>query len=215
MKSKFKVLLIQLLMIVSLVSYGFASWEVSQSILSVEGEFTADNFNNSTKCIQLDSSIQNTDNGIKTLKYYETGFVDPNGVVSLIGTIEVNYILNINNIKDQFNVNDYNYITINIDLQCTSNVELNLFETNSNQKFTCTSTLSYKNQEIVVSNNECYSSYRYDYKTISNNQVKFKVIYNFEILNDTFYQTVFNMLEEESTKFNVTASIDGYKGGNS
>ena len=215
MKSKFKVLLIQLLMIVSLVSYGFASWEVSQSILSVEGEFTADNFNNSTKCIQLDSSIQNTDNGIKTLKYYETGFVDPNGVVSLIGTIEVNYILNINNIKDQFNVNEYNYITINIDLQCTSNVELNLFETNTNQKFTCTSTLSYTNQEIVVSNNECYSSYLYDYKTISNNQVKFKVIYNFEILNDTFYQTVFNMLEEESTKFNVTASIDGYKGGNS
>lgn len=217
MKHKTKILFLQILMIITLISYGFASWEITSGGTSISNELIADSIVDSTKIIQVDKSVENTDNGIKTIKYYDNGFMNSDGTISLSTTIEVNYYLNITNCKNQFNISEYSGISIQIELGYSSGVtsSYNIFESNANQTFGYYTNLSPATSSGNAVNNSYIVNLVYDHSSTLEEFVHFKMIYNIVINNQTQYATLFNAFENDNIEFSVTAKVDGYVGGNS
>ena len=215
MKHKYKMLFIQILMIFSLISFGFASWEITGGATTIENEIYADSFVDSSKIIKINTELEGTDNGIKTLKYYDNGFYNEDGSIGLTTTIEINYTISIADCQNQFNVTEYQGVVITIDLGYIlgTAISYNIFETNENQSFS--SDVSVSTISKYGSQSEIGYTFKFaiDHKSITESTMQLKVIYTLSILNDSQYALLYNSLNNESLEFLISARVDGYTGG--
>lgn len=122
MKFKFMTLLLCVLMSLSLISYGFASWIITDGdFMQFNGSVYTEQVTNSDDCIKIlnPESI--------TLKYSPTGFVDKNNFITNVGIISITYEINLENCKYYYGEN-YNSLQVVLSLE-SNYANYNLFKT--------------------------------------------------------------------------------------
>ena len=88
MKKKYIIFLMQILTSICMVSVGFASWTfVSGDSITASGNIKAEDVISNNEYIKLTNQT--------TLKYYKSGFVTEENKISLTGSIDVEYTINL------------------------------------------------------------------------------------------------------------------------
>lgn len=226
-RSRVSIYLIMLLAVISLVSVGFASWNITDDFTtSASGMIVVDDVmkvNNYITC----------SNNVKKFGFFKTGFVDSDGIVSNVGTIETNLTLNIANCKKKFPDSD----TLEIDLSLESS-NLGIF--NEDGKSTVSITIidiTNENNSSIITLNEgyptCSSTLHLsifdlkNYKSMTNT-ITLKVIYTFTVINteelpiteyykdapysNYFASTIYPILLRENFNFVLSAKLTGKVG---
>ena len=94
---KMKFYLVMFLATLSLISVGFASWVASEGMTAyTSGMIVVDDVMKVNNYITCDSG------NITKFGFFKTGFIDKNGNISTIGTIEAELSVNIKNCKSKF-----------------------------------------------------------------------------------------------------------------
>lgn len=193
-----------MLSFLSIISVGFATWvTTNDSVLTTD----------ITGIIEVEDVLKSNDyieckiNQISKFGFFKTGFVDKDGNVSSIGTIDIPIIINIENCKIKFK----NCTALEIDLSFESN---NLYLFNSETNLTLSMSVLKDELEIEssqTSNNTTLLSI-FDISTFNNlsNNIIIHAIYKFEIVNkEYFVNTVYPELLKDDFNFNLSARLSG------
>lgn len=218
---KIRFYLVMFLATLSLISVGFASWVASEGMTtSTSGMIVVDDVMQVNKYITCDSG------NITKFGFFKTGFIDKNGNISTIGTIEAELTVNITNCKAKFS--DCNTIAVVLNLESEyietfnvvdklemgigiseeySNIQINVEEPTSNTKLHSTSfTINYLDTE---------NASNIDFNKITNETITISVVYTFTIKDKEYYtSTVYDALLKEEFNFILSAKLTGEVKGN-
>ena len=233
MLTKGKILLLTTLCLLSLVSFGFASWTITETTPDQEllGGMHTDNIINSAEFIQLDTTLGDSANpGISCFKYQETGFLSEDGsYVTDTGYIYTYYVLDLEKCYNLFS-SEFNSIVLTINLGYANNVEseLNLFSNESSNLGTHSisssfesdfNDLNYVLNELAFSRKKQYSLELkfYDvfnyYESLGIAEFKFYIRYTLEATQGTyFYNRIYQHLYKDmidSVSFKVDIIVQG------
>ena len=230
MLTKGKILLLTTLCLLSLVSFGFASWTITETTPDQEilGSMHTDNIINSAEFIQLDTTLGDSLNpGISCFKYQDTGYLSEDGsYVSDTGYIYTYYILDLEKCYNLFG-SDFNSIVLVINLGYTSNVSTNLnlfkYKANTNGYQNINAICSSQTAGIVPTLNEIDSSIEKqfsiqvtfadileNYTESSPKEVKFTIKYSlFATTGSYFYNEIFKYLYMDMVNV-ISFKVDVY-----
>ena len=207
MLTKGKILLLTTLCLLSLVSFGFASWTISSELPDEEvlGLMHTDNIINSADFIQLDTTLGDSANpGISCFKYQETGYLSEDGsYVSDTGYIYTYYVLDLEKCYNLFS-SEFSSISLTINLGYASNVttDLNLFKYKVNvngyqdinaECLVQTSGINYVLNELESSNEKQYSiqlkfvDILENYTSSAEKEVRFTIKYSLFATTGTYF----------------------------
>ena len=214
MNRKISLILMTIVALLSLITVGFASWIITDSDLAESsGMIVVDDV------IKVNNYIT-CDTDIKKFKFFKTGFVNEDGTINNIGTIEASLNINIYNCKSKFKDSH----TLEIDLSLESE-NLNVFLESENLVITVTimngstpiKTSSFDNDENTV------LLTIFDIEDFHNlpDKLTLNVVYTFEIRDtdvmsgkDYFSKTVYPILIRNSFNFVLSAKLTGKVGTN-
>lgn len=213
MSKKPKILSAMLFMYVSLICVGFASWTISNGSSgnnSIDGSIVVDNVINTSDVLVMTSN--------KMFDYYNSGFVENDGTITLTGSIYLEYTLDIKKCKTVFN--DNTNLEIYVDVKHPSGV------LNSNSTFEGFFS-SDKNapiqSEAVLESNVDLPDFNYatgksvitfnNFKNIQKESVTIKITITFTVTDDAshtyFKDNVYPFLKNNDKCFVVTTKLTG------
>ena len=213
---KMKFYLVMFLATLSLIRVGFASWVASEGMTtSTSGMIVVDDVMKVNNYITCDSG------NITKFGFFKTGFIDSDGNISTIGTIETKLNVNIKNCKSKFG--DCNTIAVVLNLESES---LGIFNVENKLEMNIGISEEYSNVQIKVeeptTNTKLHStsfSINYldsedesniDFKNIDNDTITISVVYTFEIRDINYYTTtVYRELLENDFNFILSAKLTG------
>ncbi len=214
MSKKPKILAAMLFMYVSLICVGFASWTISNGSSgnnSIDGSIVVDNVINTSDVLVMT-------NNTRMFDYYNSGFVENDGTITLEGSIYLEYTLAIDKCKDVFKENTN--LVIYVDLKHPSDV------LNSNSTFEGFFS-SDKNapiqSEAALESNVGSPAFNYiagksvitfsDFKNIPEESVTIKITIIFTVTDDAshtyFKESIYPFLKNNDKCFAVTTKLTG------
>ena len=105
MLSKSKLNLLMAFSLITLVSVGFSSWNISfTNEMTVNGSFDVDEVYTNETFVNVDS--------IESFRYYNTGFLTDDNKISTKGTIAINLTVDVNKCKEEMG----NISSVNVEL---------------------------------------------------------------------------------------------------
>lgn len=211
MSKKPKILAAMLFMYVSLICVGFASWTISNGSSdnnSIDGSIVVDNVINTSDVLVMT-------NNTRMFDYYNSGFVENDGTITLKGSIYLEYTLDINKCKTVFN--DNTNLEIYVDLKHPSdaldpnNTFLGFF---GDTKITSTATLTSNIENANINYNLGKSVITFsNFKTIQENSVTIGITITFIVNDDEnhtyFKNNVYPFLKNNDKCFVVTTKLTG------
>lgn len=219
MSKKPKILAAMLFMYVSLICVGFASWTINNTngnlALDANGSFLADNVINMSQCISLKSS--------SNIKYYKTGFVDDDNLISKTGTISLVYEINVKNCFDVFNLDSSKTPYLNFVLSLRDNGESNKYYNNYDNKtfftynkFSANATTSSIATigDITIDTDASSSNISLIISNINSNidviEVTITYLIETPFVDNTSFKPNYDFLENCSEKIVISSQISGY-----
>lgn len=211
MSKKPKILAAMLFMYVSLICVGFASWTISNGSSgnnSIDGSIVVDNVINTSDVLVMTNKTRMFD-------YYNSGFVENDGTITLKGSIFLEYTLDINECKTVFN--DDTNLEIYVDVKHPSDA---LYPNNTflgffgDTKITSTATLklNIKNTEINYNLGKSVITFS-NFKTIQDSSVTIGITITFTVNDDEnhtyFKNNVYPFLKNNDKCFVVTTKLTG------
>lgn len=197
-----------------MICVGFASWTISYGSAanpSIDGSIVVDNVINTSDVLVMTSN--------KMFDYYNSGFVESDGTITLTGSIYLEYTLDIKKCKTVFN--DNTNLEIYVDVKHPSGV------LNSNSTFEGFFS-SDKNapiqSEAVLDSNVNLPDFNYDklgksvitfnnFKNIQEESVTIKITITFTVTDDAshtyFKEIVYPFLKNNDKCFVVTTKLTG------
>lgn len=211
MSKKPKILAAMLFMYVSLICVGFASWTISNGSSgnnSIDGSIVVDNVINTSDVLVMT-------NNTRMFDYYNSGFVENDGTITLTGSVFLEYTLDINECKTVFN--DDTNLEIYVDLKHPSdalypnNTFLGFFD---DTKITSTATLTSNIENANINYNLGKSVITFsNFKTIQENSVTIGITITFTVNDDEnhtyFKNNVYPFLKNNDKCFAVTTKLTG------
>lgn len=211
MSKKPKILAAMLFMYVSLICVGFASWTISNGSSgnnSVDGSIVVDNVINTSDVLVMT-------NNTRMFDYYNSGFVENDGTITLTGSIFLEYTLDINECKTVFN--DDTNLEIYVDLKhpldalYPNNTFLGFF---GDIKITSTATLNSNIENANINYNLGKSVITFsNFKTIQDSSVTIGITITFTVNDDEnhtyFKNNVYPFLKNNDKCFVVTTKLTG------
>lgn len=213
MSKKPKILAAMLFMYVSLICVGFASWTISNGSAanpSIDGSIVVDNVINTSDVLVM------TKNSM--FDYYNSGFVESDGTITLTGSIYLEYTLDINKCKDVFN--EDNNLVIYVDLKHPSDV---LNSDSTFEGFFSSDKNAPIQSEPVLESNVDLPDFNYatgksvitfnNFKNIQEKSVTIKITITFTVTDDAshtyFKNNVYPFLKNNDKCFVVTTKLTG------
>ena len=218
MLSKFKINLIFLLCMLSLVSIGFSSWSITLDAINVDANISVDNVVNSEDYIYLDTTKGDNNTGISCFKYKNNGYLDNNGEISNTGYINAYFIIDLNKCKLLFSKSNSIYLSITLKYANDNPTILNIFEDDRQE-------LGYRtiNHEVIIDNNydvtigsiSGIDNKQYilpitinDILTIEEQFISFQIKYSFfATAGNYFNEQIYKYLYGDNIKFSITVLI--------
>lgn len=215
-RNKVHFYLVMFLATLSLFSVGFASWVASEGMTtSTSGMIVVDDVMKVNNYITCDSG------NITKFSFFKTGFIDSEGNISTIGTIETKLNVNIKNCKSKFG--DCNTIAVVLNLESES---LGKFNFENKLEMNIGISEEYSKVQIKVeeptTNTKLYStafSINYldpedasiiDFKEIAEDTITISVVYTFEIKDAQYYtDEVYDELLKSNFNFILSAKLTG------
>ena len=211
MSKKPKILAAMLFMYVSLICVGFASWTISNGSSgnnSIDGSIVVDNVINTSDVLVMT-------NNTRMFDYYNSGFVENDGTITLTGSIFLEYTLDINECKTVFN--DDTNLEIYVDLKhpldalYPNNTFLGFF---GDIKITSTATLTSNIENANINYNLGKSVITFsNFKTIQDSSVTIGITITFTVNDDEnhtyFKNIVYPFLKNNDKCFVVTTKLTG------
>lgn len=207
MKNHFKYYIVMILVSLSVISVGFASWFVAKDFdISTSGSIYVDDV------LKGGDYIECTD--FTAFKYFKTGFVNSQNKLVRTGTLNAKLTVKIDNCKKKFKQGN----DLDIVLTLTRS---NLSKFNNRTDMTLTPTVSIQNGNVIASNTtnpgtEFYDSMFTEF-TISNyinydGNIIVLVTYEFKMVEPNgrnyFIDTIFpELINHQSTEFVISARI--------
>ena len=213
---KMKFYLVMFLATLSLISVGFASWVASEGMTTyTSGMIVVDDVMKVNNYITCDSG------NITKFGFFKTGFIDKNGNISTIGTIEAELSVNIKNCKSKFG--NCNTLQVVLNLESES---LEIFNAKDKLEMNIGISEEYSYVQIKVeeptSNTKLHSTIfniNYfdsndpsiiDFNEIDNETITISVVYTFEIKNTQYYtDEVYDELLKSDFNFILSAKLSG------
>lgn len=218
MLSKFKINLIFLLCMLSLVSIGFSSWSITLDAINVDANISVDNVVNSEDYIYLDTTKGDNNTGICCLKYKNNGYLDNNGEIANTGYVEAYFIMDLDRCKLLFSQSNSMYLSITLKYANDNPTILNIFQDDRQE-------LGYRtiNHEIIIDNNydvtmgsiSGIDNKQYvipitisNLSTIEEQFISFQIKYSFfATAGDYFNEQIYQYLYGDNIKFSITVLI--------
>ena len=214
--------IITMLMCLSLISVGFASWSITGEPISDSTQTTVetDAIINSSEYVYLDTT--QGDNGITCFNYCSTGYVNSGNIVVDTGIVNAYFIINQKKCADIFN--DYNSIKITIRLKYddTTPSSTNIFASHSDSdgyrslSHKLTTSLSYTDNKINSENKEyvvevVFNNLITNYQASkTNDTVTFSVQYSFFATTGAYFRNnMYPCLYSDNISFSTTITISG------
>lgn len=218
MSKKPKILAAMLFMYVSLICVGFASWTISNGSAtnpSIYGSIVVDNVINTSDVLVMASN--------KMFDYYNSGFVESDGTITLKGSIYLEYTLAIDKCKDVFK--EDTDLVIYVDLKHPSGV---LNSDSTFEGFFSSDKNAPIQSEAALESNEDLPDvdlpdFNYDtgksvitfsnFKNIQEKSVTIKITITFTVTDDAshtyFKNNVYPFLKKYDKCFVVTTKLTG------
>ena len=221
MLSKFKINLIFLLCMLSLVSIGFSSWSITLDAINVDANISVDNVIDLRTYVTKNLSKGDSKNGINTLQYNSYGFV-LDDTISYTGQMKYYLLFKIEDFYNDFY--QYDYVNLSFVLSygtnCDSIILINyvsevsvgyLFGTNEN--YTITPTLfnssSIKNDKKITTNISLYEFDRKTYMDSYTGQILYlEITYEFTTSSND-YSNLYSDLIGKNINFTFNVFIEG------
>ena len=218
MLSKFKINLIFLLCMLSLVSIGFSSWSITLDAINVDANISVDNVVNSEDYIYLDTTKGYNNTGICCFKYKNNGYLDNNGEITNTGYVEAYFIMDLDRCKLLFSQSNSMYLSITLKYANDNPTILNIFQDDRQE-------LGYRtvNHEIIIDNNydvtmgsiSGIDNKQYvipitisNLSTIEEQFISFQIKYSFfATAGDYFNEQIYQYLYGDNIKFSITVLI--------
>ena len=205
MKRKYILMFMYLLTSVCIFSIGFSSWTIVQNAtIDTSGNIIAEDIITDSDYIRIEESLSTS------LKYYETGFIDDSNNVTLIGTMNITYTIDLYNCKEMYGT-DVSDLIVLVTLE--SNV-YNLFsvvEENATIKHGDTSIAYTRLSDSVQDPDKYVLSFTLSNvldNVVEGNEYAFTVYYEFKASDYNYYKT--NIYPNiGKVKFNASALING------
>lgn len=212
---KIRFLFLELLMCMSLLSIGFASWQI-ESIGNIYGDILTDELVNYSNFIDFDSSISNAESGVKTLRYFNEGFLNDNNEIVSSGYIQIFFEIKLDNCKLEYEPQYYSGLSVVIELSQTI-TDIDMFQNISDERKV--EIVAYDENNEVLTSNLKYSPFNYsteilfDYaEYVKDSYIKFSIRYNFIIVSENenyFNINIYPYLKNEEFKFSSYVKIEG------
>lgn len=211
MSKKPKILAAMLFMYVSLICVGFASWTISNGSSgnnSIDGSIVVDNVINTSDVLVMT-------NNTRMFDYYNSGFVDNDGTITLTGSIYLEYTLDINKCKTVFNEDTNLEIYVDVkhssDALYPNDTFLGFF---GDTKITSTATLTSNIENTNINYNLGKSVITFsNFKTIQDSSVTIGITITFTVNDDEnhtyFKNNVYPFLKNNDKCFVVTTKLTG------
>lgn len=218
MLSKFKINLIFLLCMLSLVSIGFSSWSITLDAINVDANISVDNVVNSEDYIYLDTTKGDNNTGICCFKYKNNGYLDNSGEIANTGYVEAYFIMDLDRCKLLFSQSNSMYLSITLKYANDNPTILNIFQDDRQE-------LGYRtvNHEIIIDNNydvtmgsiSGIDNKQYvipitmnNLSTIEEQFINFQIKYSFfATAGDYFNEQIYQYLYGDNIKFSITVLI--------
>lgn len=218
MLSKFKINLILVLCMLSLISIGFSSWNITLDAINVDANISVDNVVNSEDYIYLDTTKGDNNTSISCFKYKNNGYLDNNGEISNTGYINAYFIIDLNKCKLLFSKSNSIYLSITLKYANDNPTILNIFEDDRQE-------LGYRtiNHEVIIDNNydvtigsiSGIDNKQYilpitinDILTIEEQFISFQIKYSFfATAGNYFNEQIYKYLYGDNIKFSITVLI--------
>lgn len=211
MSKKPKIIVAMFFMYVSLICVGFASWTISNGSAanpSIDGSIVVDNVINTSDVLVMTDKTRMFD-------YYNSGFVESDGTITLKGSIYLEYTLEINKCKEVF-IEDSNLV-IYVDVKHPSdalypnNTFLGFF---SDSKITSKATLTSNVGSPSINYEAGKSVITFsNFKNIQESSVTIGVTIAFTVTDDEnhtyFKNNVYPFLKNNDKCFAVTTKLTG------
>ena len=204
MLSKFKINLILVLCMLSLISIGFSSWNITLDAINVDANISVDNVVNSEDYIYLDTTKGDNNTGISCFKYKNNGYLDNNGEISNTGYINAYFIIDLNKCKLLFSKSNSIYLSITLKYANDNPTILNIFEDDRQE-------LGYRtiNHEVIIDNKQYILPITInDILTIEEQFISFQIKYSFfATAGNYFNEQIYKYLYGDNIKFSITVLI--------
>ena len=185
MLSKSKLNLLMAFSLISLVSVGFSSWNISfTNEMIVNGSFDVDEVYTNETFVNVDS--------IESFRYYNTGFLTDDNKISTKGTIAINLTVDVNKCKEEMG----NISSVNVEL-------ILKYANRLNQSYDIFNHISVRASDNY-SVSDSYSSSTWTHTTyatiptLSDSDISFTVYYDFEIDANEFKESTFAFLQSNA-----------------
>ena len=212
--TKTKLTIVTFITFILIISVGFASWVLINPVSSVNDSIDVIVYESGYECKYLEIKES------ESFDYYNTGFVENNATITDTGSITLQFLLKLDDLKEDFNTDDLLKGTNNISMYITLKYSdlvtpgYNIFG-NSNTPINC----SVSDPRISIaetSNNSEGMNVVLDINninSISDGTIDFTVTYKVGIADNLqdphiyFKETVFPHLKE--MKFAIRAKVEG------
>ena len=214
MLSKFKINLILVLCMLSLISIGFSSWNITLDAINVDANISVDNVVNSEDYIYLDT----TKGDNSCFKYKNNGYLDNNGEISNTGYVNAYFIIDLNKCKLLFSKSNSIYLSITLKYANDNPTILNIFE--DDRQELGYRTIKHKviidnNYDVTIGSISGIDNKQYilpitinDILTIEEQFISFQIKYSFfATAGNYFNEQIYKYLYGDNIKFSITVLI--------